>query len=88
MGLRCPSREGRCLALPGSQCFFQRAPQAFVLCLQRFDSPFQCLNLSLQPRDLFYAIFFCHTDKLTASRTNATTFLKKRAQTLNNYKRL
>ena len=30
----------------------------------------------LQPRDLFCAIFFCHTDKLTASRKNTTIFLK------------
>jgi hypothetical protein len=46
------------------------ATQAFVLFLQYFI-------LSLKPRDLFCGVLFCHIDKLTASRMEATTFLRK-----------
>ena len=63
-------REGGRLSLRGSERFFQQPPQAFVLFLQYFI-------LSLEPRDLLCDMLFCHVDKLTASRMETTTFLRK-----------
>ncbi len=63
-------REGGRLSLRGSKSLFQQPPQTFVFFLQYF-------NFFLEPRELFCGMLFCHTDKITTSRMQTTTFLRK-----------
>jgi hypothetical protein len=66
-GLRILPRERGGLSLHRSQRLFQQSLQACVLFLQ-------CFDLTFEPRNLFCARLFCHTDTLAGRRMKTTAF--------------
>jgi hypothetical protein len=61
----------------GAACRFAARNTSSNNCPQACDLFLQYFILSLEPRDVFCGMLFCYIDKITASRMQATTFLRK-----------